>query len=220
MVAGRGKKDFRATSHSVESWGTQTIRFSADRKRQPHALEGGHCLHFQERKKAQRLTFWVASCFFPLQRLGTLPRRKSLKNGEKPLSAVRPPKETGKIPPKKGTKYSENTIVASFRQFFSSFGGRSRREKCDFSPFSGIRGKQLASFGSGHAKGWGSKSSCPPSKVCLPWVSKGGTWHITGILPGCPGPLGVFKKFVQQKKFVLIFSAPTLVTHTPEACLS
>ena len=25
-----------------------------------------------------------------------------------------------------------------------------------------------------------------------------------GILPGCPGPLGVFKKFV-QKKFVRIF---------------
>ena len=55
-----------------------------------------------------------------------------------------------------------------------------------------------------HAKGWGSKTSCPPSKVCLPWVSKRGIWDIPGILPGCPGPLGVFKKFV-QKKFVLIF---------------
>ena len=55
-----------------------------------------------------------------------------------------------------------------------------------------------------HAKGWGSKTSCPPSKLCLPWVSKRGIWDIPGMLPGCPGPLGVFKKFV-QKKFVLIF---------------
>ena len=31
-----------------------------------------------------------------------------------------------------------------------------------------------------HAKGWGSKSSCPP------WVSKGGTWDVPGIVPGCP----------------------------------
>ena len=52
--------------------------------------------------------------------------------------------------------------------------------------------------------GWGPISSCPPSKVCLPWVSKGGIWDVPGILLGCPGPLGVFKKFV-QKKFALIF---------------
>ena len=50
-----------------------------------------------------------------------------------------------------------------------------------------------------HAKGWWSKSSCPPSKVCLPWVWKGGTRDVPGILPGCPGPLGVFKKFVQKE---------------------
>ena len=55
-----------------------------------------------------------------------------------------------------------------------------------------------------HAKGWWSKTSCPPSKVCLPWVWKGGTWDVPGILAGCPGLLGVFKKFV-QKKFVRIF---------------
>ena len=42
-----------------------------------------------------------------------------------------------------------------------------------------------------HAKGWWSKSSCPASKV-LPW-------DVPGILPGCPGPLGVFKRFVQKK---------------------
>ena len=55
-----------------------------------------------------------------------------------------------------------------------------------------------------HAKGWWPKSSCPPSKVCFPWVSKRGIWDVPGILPGCPGPLGVTKKFV-QKKFVRIF---------------
>ena len=56
-----------------------------------------------------------------------------------------------------------------------------------------------------HAKGWWPKTSCPPSKVCLPWVSKRGIWDIPGILPGCPGPLAVFKKFVQKKNFVRIF---------------
>ena len=55
-----------------------------------------------------------------------------------------------------------------------------------------------------HGKGWWSKSSCPPSKVCLPWVWKRGTWDVPGILLGCPGCLGVFKKFV-QRKFVCIF---------------
>ena len=44
-----------------------------------------------------------------------------------------------------------------------------------------------------HAKGRWPKSSCSPSKVCLPWVSKRGIWDVLGILPGCPGPLGVFK---------------------------
>ena len=53
-------------------------------------------------------------------------------------------------------------------------------------------------------KGWWSKSSCPPSKVCLPWVWEGGTWDVPGILAGYPGPLGVFKKSA-QKKFVRIF---------------
>ena len=55
-----------------------------------------------------------------------------------------------------------------------------------------------------HAKGWWPKSSCSPSKVCLSLASKRGIPDIPGILPGCPGPLGVFKKFV-QKKFVRIF---------------
>ena len=50
-----------------------------------------------------------------------------------------------------------------------------------------------------HVKGWWSKTSCSPSKLCLPWVSKRGIWDVPGILPGCPGPLGVFKKFVQKQ---------------------
>ena len=29
-------------------------------------------------------------------------------------------------------------------------------------------------------------------------------WDVPGILPGCPGPLGAFKKFM-QRKFVRIF---------------
>ena len=52
--------------------------------------------------------------------------------------------------------------------------------------------------GAFRAKGWWPKSSCPPSKVCLPWVSTRLIWDVPGILPGCPGPLGVFKKFVQK----------------------
>ena len=41
-----------------------------------------------------------------------------------------------------------------------------------------------------HGKGWWSKTSCSPSKLCLAWVSKRGIWDVPGILPGCPGPLG------------------------------
>ena len=52
-----------------------------------------------------------------------------------------------------------------------------------------------------HVKRWWSKSSCPPSKVCLnPRVLKGGIWGGPGILPGCSGPLGVFKKFVPKRR--------------------
>ena len=43
-----------------------------------------------------------------------------------------------------------------------------------------------------------------PRKFDFPWVSKRGIWDVPGILPGCPGPLGVFKKYV-QKKFVRVF---------------
>ena len=57
------------------------------------------------------------------------------------------------------------------------------------------------------SKGWWPKTSCLPSKVCLPWVSKRGIWDVPGILPGCPGPQGVFKKLV-QKNFVRISFFP------------
>ena len=56
--------------------------------------------------------------------------------------------------------------------------------------------RPLGGVGVFHAKWWWPKSSCPPSKVCLSWVSKRGIWDVPGILPGCPGPLGGFKKFV------------------------
>ena len=76
--------------------------------------------------------------------------------------------------------------------------------------------------GSSTRRGGGRKVSCPPSKVCLPWVSKRGIWDVPGILPGCPGPLGVFKKFVQQK-FVRIFRSLKVAFDTvrlgfPENC--
>ena len=32
-----------------------------------------------------------------------------------------------------------------------------------------------------HSKGWWPKTSCLPSKVCLPWVSKRGIWDVPGI---------------------------------------
>ena len=37
-----------------------------------------------------------------------------------------------------------------------------------------------------------------PSKVCLPWVSKGGAWDVPGILPDVPDPWA-FKNLVLQK---------------------
>ena len=36
-----------------------------------------------------------------------------------------------------------------------------------------------------HVKGWWPKTSCPPSKVCLPWVSIGVSLSVTGSLPFC-----------------------------------
>ena len=42
--------------------------------------------------------------------------------------------------------------------------------------------------------------------LCLPWVSKRGIWDIPGILPGCPGPLGVLK--VCAEKVRAHFSFP------------
>ena len=44
----------------------------------------------------------------------------------------------------------------------------------------------------------------PPPFAIPNWVSKRGIWDVPGILPGCPGPLGVFKKLVLEN-FVRIF---------------
>ena len=60
-------------------------------------------------------------------------------------------------------------------------------------------GDRPVGWGSSTRRGWWPKTSCPPSKLCLPWVSKRGIRDVPGILPGCPGPLAVFKKFVQKK---------------------
>ena len=70
------------------------------------------------------------------------------------------------------------------------------------------------------AKGWWPQSSCPPSKVCLPWVLKRGIWDVPGILPGCPGnfagmsrtPEGV--QNVCAKKARAHFSFPTSLLRT------
>ena len=91
-----------------------------------------------------------------------------------------------------------------------------RKESCVQFPFPKIRQEKRArrltfwvrrppgGVGVFHLKGWWPKTSCLPSKVRLPWVSKGGIRDVPRILLGCPGPLAAFKKLV-QKKFVCIF---------------
>ena len=57
------------------------------------------------------------------------------------------------------------------------------------------------------AKGWGSKSSCHPPKVCFPWVSKdseGGSLGYPGNFAGISRTAGGVQK-VCAKKFMLIF---------------
>ena len=63
-------------------------------------------------------------------------------------------------------------------------------------------------WGSSTRRGGGRKVRALLRKVCLPCVSKRGMWDVPGILPGCPGPLGVFKKLV-QKKVRAHFSLPS-----------
>ena len=58
-----------------------------------------------------------------------------------------------------------------------------------------------------HEKGWWSKTSCSPSKLRLPWVSKRGIWDVPEILPGCPGKIGGVQK-VCAKKVRAHFSFP------------
>ena len=60
-----------------------------------------------------------------------------------------------------------------------------------------------------------------PSKVRLPWVSKGGIWDVPGFLPGRPGILAVFKKFVACAKKVRAQSSfPTIVSMVTAATKS
>ena len=75
-------------------------------------------------------------------------------------------------------------------------------------------GPETARGGGGRPReGVVAETSCPPSKLCLPWVSKREIRDVPGILPGCPGPLAVFKKFV-QKNFVRIFRSLNLEVRT------
>ena len=94
-----------------------------------------------------------------------------------------------------------------------------------------IQGKfymqRKVTFGSGDPPvGWGSFTRRGGGRKFLPlpclesssslgfWVSKRGIWDVPGILPGCPGPLGVFKKLV-QKKVRAHFSFPIKVNGIP-----
>ena len=63
-------------------------------------------------------------------------------------------------------------------------------------------------WGSSTRRGGGQKLRAPPRSLSS-LVSKRGIWDVLAILPGSPGPLGVFKKFV-LKKFVRIFRSLTL----------
>ena len=97
--------------------------------------------------------------------------------------------------------------------------GIPRPAKRDLSTWSGKKKAQRLTFwvrrppagGAGvfHAKGCWPKSSCSPSKVCLPWVSKRGIWDVPGILRDVPDPClhrGV-PKVCAKKRFVRIFRA-------------
>ena len=67
-------------------------------------------------------------------------------------------------------------------------------------------GSETAGWGGGSStrRGGGRKVRALPRKFVFSWVLKEGTWDVSGVLPRCPGPLGVFEKLV-QKKFVLVF---------------
>ena len=106
-----------------------------------------------------------------------------------------------RYPIKTSTKEFCDTIAASIARYekYRCWASKKRAQRLSFwvwTPPGGV--------GVFHAKGWWPKASCPPSKLCLPWVSKRGVRDVPGILPGCPGPLAVFKKFV-QKNFVRVF---------------
>ena len=65
-----------------------------------------------------------------------------------------------------------------------------------------------------HAKGWGSKSLCPPSKVCFPWVSREGTWDVPGICRDIPTcfrtsffPFAPFPSHPSSSPFLSIISS-------------
>ena len=69
-------------------------------------------------------------------------------------------------------------------------------------------------WGSSTRRGGGRKLRALTRKFnSLPWVSKGGILDGLEVLPGCPGPLGVFKSLCKIK-FVRIFRALKAQTQT------
>ena len=60
--------------------------------------------------------------------------------------------------------------------------------------------------------GWGSSTGRGGGRKVRPWVWKKGIWDVPGKLPGCPGPLRLFKKFV-QKRLVRIYRSPKFSPH-------
>ena len=65
--------------------------------------------------------------------------------------------------------------------------------------------------GSSTRRGGGRRVLALPPKFVFLWVWRGGTWDIPGILPGCPGPVGMFKKFVQDVR--VHFSFPIIANY-------
>ena len=62
-------------------------------------------------------------------------------------------------------------------------------------------------WGSSTRRGWWPKSSCPSSKVCLPWVSIRGIWDVPANFAGMSRTLGGVRK-VCEKSSCAFFRSP------------
>ena len=84
----------------------------------------------------------------------------------------------------------------------NTFGGEHLLDDTDF----WVR-RPPGGVGVFHSKGWWPKTSCPPSKVCLPWVFEGRNLGCPGIFVGMSRTLGGVQK-VCTKKVRTHFSFP------------